>query len=281
LLADPEGTEREAKVLGRIGNHPNVVSLYDFEIGSDGSAEYMIFEYLGGGTLTAYLKQADRQSLDDVLRFGRQLLPGAVAPPWAGTDSTVTCHPTTSGLTNGMSLTLATLTRQSPRSAPMSSGRSPRARIAAPEERQGGSLDERSDLFSLGGVLHVIANRRPLAWGSHAAQIAGGPDLPLALGDLIASLLSESPDDRPPSAATVLARLDEIRHASNIDALIAAGEGEQIEFKSSLHHPLWATISRPAEAAGQAGREGSSEDAQEEHHQDDRPHSSTAAAARS
>jgi len=59
----------------------------------------------------------------------------------------------------------------------------------------------------------------------------------LALGDLIASLLSESPDDRPPSAATVLARLDEIRHASNIDALIAAGEGEQIEFKSSLHHP--------------------------------------------
>lgn len=31
--------------------------------------------------------------------------------------------------------------------------------------------------------------------------------------------------------------LDEIRHASNIDALIAGGESEQIEFKSSLHHP--------------------------------------------
>jgi predicted HTH transcriptional regulator len=31
--------------------------------------------------------------------------------------------------------------------------------------------------------------------------------------------------------------LGEIRHASNIDALIAAGESEHTEFKSSLHHP--------------------------------------------
>src|SRR5215467_11441070 len=58
-LADPEGTEREAKVLGRIGSHPNIVSLYDYEISPDGSvAEYMVFEYLSGGTLTAYLRHA-------------------------------------------------------------------------------------------------------------------------------------------------------------------------------------------------------------------------------
>lgn len=32
-------------------------------------------------------------------------------------------------------------------------------------------------------------------------------------------------------------RLDEIRYTSNIGVLIAAGESEKIEFKSSLHHP--------------------------------------------
>src|SRR5260221_12317763 len=28
VLSDPEGTEREARVLGRIGSHDNIVSLY-------------------------------------------------------------------------------------------------------------------------------------------------------------------------------------------------------------------------------------------------------------
>ncbi len=51
------------------------------------------------------------------------------------------------------------------------------------------------------------------------------------------SLLSESPGDRPSDAESVLRLLDEVRHASNIDAPIAAGESETIEFKSSLHHP--------------------------------------------
>ncbi len=29
VLADPDGTKREAQVLGRIRSHPNIVSLYD------------------------------------------------------------------------------------------------------------------------------------------------------------------------------------------------------------------------------------------------------------
>lgn len=235
VLADPEGTEREARVLGRIGSHPNVVSLYDFEIDSDGSAEYIIFEYLGGGTLTEYLKQTGQQSLDDVLRFGRQLCRGLshlhgqglihrdVSPNNIWLDDRHVAHlgDFDSAITTSGSDVLRPITTGA---------------YAAPEELQGGSLDERSDLFSLGGVLHVIATgaRWP---GDLTLLRSQRPDLPLALGDLIASLLSDSPGERPPSAASVLDRLDEIRHASNVGALIVAGEGEQIEFKSSLHHP--------------------------------------------
>ena len=120
---------------------------------------------------------------------------------------------------------------------------------AAPEELQGGSLDERSDLYSLGGVLHVIAtgSRWP---GDLSLLRSQRPDLLLALGELIASLLSDSPDGRPPSAANVLARLDEIRHGSKIGSLIAAGESEQIEFKSSLHHPYGPALDQQAQQAG-------------------------------
>jgi len=35
----------------------------------------------------------------------------------------------------------------------------------------------------------------------------------------------------------VLERLNEIRYTSNVDTLIASGEGDKIEFKASLHHP--------------------------------------------
>src|SRR5216683_3845412 len=73
ILADPEGTEREAKVLGRIGGHDNIVSLYDYDVAVDGSIQYMAFEYLSGGTLAEYLRQSGQRSLDEVLRFGRQL----------------------------------------------------------------------------------------------------------------------------------------------------------------------------------------------------------------
>jgi serine/threonine protein kinase len=54
VAEDPEGTEREAKVLGRIGRHDNIVSLYDYDVDADGSVEYMVFEYLGGGTFAGY-----------------------------------------------------------------------------------------------------------------------------------------------------------------------------------------------------------------------------------
>jgi serine/threonine protein kinase len=108
--------------------------------------------------------------------------------------------------------------------------------FASPEELEGRSLDVRCDLFSLGGVLYVVATgaRRP---ADLALLRSRRPDLPSAFGDLLASLLSPSPDDRPPDAESVLVQLDEVRHASNVGALVAAGESDSIEFKSSLHHP--------------------------------------------
>jgi hypothetical protein len=121
--------------------------------------------------------------------------------------------------------------------------------FAAPEEREGGPLDSRSDLYSLGAVLYVVATgaRSPGEIGLLRAQ---RPDLPSAFGDLLAELLSESPDDRPSDAETVLDRLNEIRYASNVEALIAAGESDNIELKSSLHHAHGPLAPGPAVPSG-------------------------------
>jgi serine/threonine protein kinase len=76
VLSDPEGTVREAQVLGRIGSHPNIVSLYDYEIDKDGSAQYIVFQYLGGGTLAEHLRAAGPLPVAGVLRLGRHLCRG-------------------------------------------------------------------------------------------------------------------------------------------------------------------------------------------------------------
>jgi serine/threonine protein kinase len=232
---DPEGTEREARVLGRIGRHANIVSLYDYDIDADGSPEYMVFEYLSGGTLAEYLRKTGERSLHDILRLGRQLCRGLahlhnrglihrdVSPQNVWFDERHEAHlgDFDSAIPASGAEDLRPITTNS---------------YAAPEERKGGIVDERSDLYSLGGILYVAATGAPSP-GDVALLRAHRPDLPSAFGNLVAELMSESPDDRPADAETVLDRLNKIRYTSNIDALVSSGESEKIEFKASLHHP--------------------------------------------
>jgi serine/threonine protein kinase len=235
VLSDPEGTAREAKVLGRIGSHDNIVSLYDYEISADGSAEYIVFEYLGGGTLAEHLSEAGPLSLGDILRLGRQLSRGLahlherglihrdVSPENIWLDERQVAHlgDFDSAITTAGTDELRPITTGS---------------FAAPEELDGQPLDQRCDLYSLGRVLFTAATgtRAP---GDIQVLRSKRTDLPSSFGDLVACLLAESPAGRPADANSVLQLLDRVRHASTLDALVAAGESASTEFKSSLHHP--------------------------------------------
>src|SRR6266566_3636748 len=177
----------------------------------------MVFEYLSGGTLAEYLRKAGQRSLDEVLRLGRQICRGLahlhrrglihrdVSPENVWFDERHEAHlgDFDSAIPAAGAGDLRPITTNS---------------FAPPEEREGGPLDVRSDLYSLGGVLYVAATgaRRPGEAGLLRAQ---RPDLPTSFADLTAELLSESPDDRPRDAETVLERLEEIRYASNVGAL--------------------------------------------------------------
>jgi len=94
----------------------------------------------------------------------------------------------------------------------------------APEQLEGKPADHRSDVFSLGVMLHEItAGRRPFAGDSPAALVssilrdqapdlcAGRPDVPRAFGDLVARCLNKSPDLRVQTASEVRDGLDAIR----------------------------------------------------------------------
>lgn len=229
---DPEGTEREAKVLGQIGSHDNIVSVYDYDVTSD-TLQFTVFEYLPGGTLDELVRDEGPLPLEDLLRLGRQLCRGLahlhgvgilhrdVDPKNILFDERRVAH--LGDFDSAVGLDDASECR------PVTTNS-----FAAPEELAGGPFDVRSDLYSLGGVLYVAAvgSGRVL----NLERLRRRADLPTSFIDLVASLLTESLEDRPKNAEAVLAWLDDVRNASSIDALIAAGESQQVEFKASLHH---------------------------------------------
>lgn len=156
IPSDPEGTEREAKVLGRIGSHDYIVSVYDYHVGAEHTLQYTIFEYLAGGTLADVVRDDGPFAVQDLLRLGRQLCRGLahlhrtgvlhrdVAPKNILFDERRVAH--LGDFDSAVSLDdpggFRPVTTNS---------------FGAPEELKGGPLDVRSDLYSLGGVLYVAA----------------------------------------------------------------------------------------------------------------------------
>lgn len=234
VASDPERTEREAKILGRVGHHDSIVSLYDYEIDRDSLLQYIEFQYLPGGTLADHLNRLGQQSLEDILRLGRGICQGLnhlhgrglihrdVSPSNIFLDERGEAH-------LGDFDAAVAVDTDGPR-PPLTTDR-----FAAPEDQEGQSLDVRCDLFSFGGVLCVMATARERP--SDSKELASlRPDLPSLFVDLVGKLRSRSPDDRPADGHSVLEALDEIRQTSDVEALIAAGESDTIEFKSSIYH---------------------------------------------
>ncbi|HEX2677637.1 MAG TPA: protein kinase, partial [Polyangiales bacterium] len=94
--------------------------------------------------------------------------------------------------------------------------------LVAPECLQGGSLDQRTDLFALGGLAyHLLTGKHaypartfrdlPECWKRKVAPPSSyAPSVPKALDELVMSLLKLEPAARPTNAALVIDRLSSI-----------------------------------------------------------------------
>ena len=200
----------EAALVGRL-NHPNVVQIFDAV--SDPSAPYLVMEYVAGSTLRPYCRADQLLALELVVEIGfkcamalgyvyrqglihRDVKPAnllAVLNNGSVTDVKISDF--------GSVLNLSADTTQIYRVGSLA--------YMSPEQLDGGTLDARADMYSLGAVLyHLIAGRPPFDAQAQSAmmhQIYHVQPASLAtlrdgvspgLNAMIQRALAKSPDER-------------------------------------------------------------------------------------
>jgi len=215
----PEATANEA-ALNRFRNevrtarqvsHPNVCRVYD--IGEAEGLTYLTMEYVDGEDLASLLRRIGKLPQDKALEIARKLCAGLAAAHDKGVvhrdlkpanimlDSQGQVRITDFGLAGF--------------AAELHDVRSGTPAYMAPEQRAGKEVTPRSDIYSLGVVLHeVFTGKRPSAEGSK-------PELDPAVERVIQRCLQEDPPKRPPTALAVAAALP---GGDPLAAALAAGE---------------------------------------------------------
>jgi class 3 adenylate cyclase len=209
---------REARAMGRLGDHPNIVTVYD--VGEEAGQPYIVSQYMGGGSVDDLLQQAEKRRLpmeqtlrlaEDVCRaleyahvhgvIHRDLKPSNV---WLTEDRTAKLGDF--GL--AIALDRSRLTLEGLMVGTVA--------YMPPEQALGRAPDTRSDLYAFGAMLYEMVTGRPPFLGDDAVAVISqhintppvaptwhNADVPRALEALILRLLAKAPEERPESAAAV------------------------------------------------------------------------------
>ena len=221
-----ERVRREAQAMGRLGDHPHIVAVYD--IGEDKGQPYIVTQYMAGGSVEDLLAQADgrRLAVAESLSIAEEV---CEALEYAHSQGVIhrDVKPANVWLTGGGSTRLGdfglAVTVQHSRltTEGMMVGT---VAYMAPEQALGRDVDARADLYSLGALLYECLTGRPPFVGPDAVAVISqqintppmppcwhNPEVPQPLSDLLLELLAKRPEERPATAAEVRRQLENVR----------------------------------------------------------------------
>ncbi|HMI94490.1 MAG TPA: serine/threonine-protein kinase, partial [Polyangiales bacterium] len=213
--------EREFHTLAQL-SHPRVIAVYDY--GVDRAGAYYTMELLDGGDLRERAPMPWREACArafDVcsslaLLHSRGLIHRDISPRNVRCTRDGTAKLIDFGALSAFGAGQAIVGTPA---------------FIAPEVVRRGTLDGRSDLFSLGATLyHALTGRSPYparefaqlieSWSRKPLPISGlVPDVPNALEALVAALVSLEPESRPRTAFEVMERLSAIAELGHDEPL--------------------------------------------------------------
>jgi serine/threonine protein kinase len=217
---------KEALALSRL-NHPNIESIYSIE--SEGDIDFLVFELLSGCTLADRIQgPLDKTS---IVTFGVQIAGAVAAAPQNGVihrdlkpeNIFLTKECGVKVLDFGLARMAVISNEESTKSIEQQGALVGTLAYMAPEQIDPGVDDERSDIYSLGAVLYVMATgQRPF---EHAAAVrlieailheqpapprTQNPVLAPELERIILKCLDKNPDARYQSAREIAIELKTI-----------------------------------------------------------------------
>jgi len=214
----------EAQVMGRL-NHPNVVSVVDFWVASDGRP-CVVMELLEGRTLNEELIERRRLPTVEALAIASQALTALGAAHALGVvhrdvkpENLFLHHAAGYGrvlkvLDFGIARVLPEGSSRTPARSAISTATGAfvgTPRFMSPEAARGERVDARADLFGLGLVLYVmLAGHSPFDAGSAEPEPPSryaGTSVPPELDALVLRSLEEAPERRFQTAEAFLAAI--------------------------------------------------------------------------
>jgi WD40 repeat protein len=218
---------REARAAAAI-EHDHIVAIY--QVGEDGGVPYLAMQFLRGEPLDDRLRRQRILPIPDVLRISREIAEGLLAAHSRGLIHR-DIKPANIWLEEGrdrvkiVDFGLARSSRKEDAQLTQQGAIVGTPAFMAPEQGRGGTVDARSDLFSLGCVMYCMATGQAPFHGvdiiSTLMSVATdqpkdprqlNPAIPRELSDLILRLLEKDPAKRPSSARAVSEAIEAIEN---------------------------------------------------------------------
>jgi serine/threonine protein kinase len=227
---------REVRALASL-DHPSTVRFLDW--GLDGTTPYLVMERLDGKTLHAILRAEGRLAPREAVAIALELAEALTAIHARGLVHRDLTPANVVVLARGSRPRIKLIDFGIAKLAPAAGAERTHALAltakgtvigtppyAAPEQLRAGAVDGRSDVYALGALLYrMLTGKAPHDGGeplrTACLQLtvaplpprAHVPSLPEALEELVLACLAITPDERPRSAAALMATLTRLRRA--------------------------------------------------------------------
>ncbi len=231
---------REAQAAARL-NQQNIVGVYD--TGADDGTQYIVMEFIEGRTLAEFMATGRRPTPVQSAEIAQKIC-AAIAAAHAQGVIHRDIKPgnvmiTRDGVIKVMDFGIARVL--GPETAPQTSAVLGTASYLSPEQAQGGPVDARTDIYSLGAVLYELLTGRPPFTGDSPVAVAYkqvnetpavpsslNPDVPVRLDAVVMKALSKNPSNRYQTADEFSSDLARVIAGQEVEAtpLMPAGGGD-------------------------------------------------------